>query len=86
LGKVLHHKDATGRVAKWVIELIIYDIIFNPCTAINAQALNDFVAEWAAIQVLVETKVLYYQTIIFMEHYNLVELQIQFLTSNNIGS
>jgi hypothetical protein len=23
---------------------------------------------------------------IFMEHYNLVELQIQFLTSNNIGS
>jgi hypothetical protein len=30
LGEMLHNKDATGRVAKWAIELGVYDIIFKP--------------------------------------------------------
>jgi hypothetical protein len=47
LGEMLHNKDATGRVAKWAIELGVYDIIFKPWTMVQAsQALSNFMAEW----------------------------------------
>ncbi|XP_028105177.1 uncharacterized protein LOC114304201 [Camellia sinensis] len=46
--KVLFEKaDFIGRILKWAIELGQYDIKFQPCTAIKAQALTDFVAEFA---------------------------------------
>lgn len=35
-----------GGVAEWVIELGVYDIIFKPWSAVKAQALGEFVAEW----------------------------------------
>ena len=44
--EILHNRDATGRVAKWVIELLPLDIKFEAKKAIKSQAIADFVAEW----------------------------------------
>jgi hypothetical protein len=44
LGEILNNWEATGKIAKWSIELSMYDIIYKPRTAIKAQALSDFVA------------------------------------------
>jgi hypothetical protein len=45
LGEILNNNEATRKIAKWVIELSMYDIIYKPRTAITAQALSDFMAE-----------------------------------------
>jgi hypothetical protein len=37
LGEILNNKEATGKIAKWTIELFMYDIIYKPRTAIMAQ-------------------------------------------------
>ncbi|XP_028102771.1 uncharacterized protein LOC114302010 [Camellia sinensis] len=39
--------DFTGRILKWAVELGQYDIKFRSRTAIKAQALADFVVEFA---------------------------------------
>jgi hypothetical protein len=46
----LNNKEATGKNAKWAIELSMYDIVYKPRIAIKAQALIDFVAEWMETQ------------------------------------
>ena len=38
--------EATGRIAKWAIELGELHLNFRPCTAIKSQALVDFMAKW----------------------------------------
>jgi ribonuclease HI len=65
LGKILNNREATGKVAKWTIELSMYDIFYKPRTAIKAQALSDFVAEWAEIQTRPKERELEYWTINF---------------------
>ena len=35
-----------GRIAKWAIELLPFDITYRPRRAIKSQVLADFVAEW----------------------------------------
>jgi hypothetical protein len=50
LGKILNNREATRKIAKWAIELSMYDIVYKPMTAIKAQALSDFVAEWKETQ------------------------------------
>jgi hypothetical protein len=50
LGKILNNREEIRKIAKWVIELSMYDIVYKPRTAIKAQALSDFVAEWTEIQ------------------------------------
>jgi hypothetical protein len=50
LGKILNNREATGKIAKWAIELSMYDIVYKPRTTIKAQALSDFVAEWTDTQ------------------------------------
>jgi hypothetical protein len=50
LGKILNNREATGKIAKWVIELSMYEIVYKPRTMIKAQALSDFVAGWIEIQ------------------------------------
>jgi hypothetical protein len=50
LGKILNNREATGKIAKWAIELSMYEIVYKPRIAIKAQALSDFVAEWTEIQ------------------------------------
>jgi hypothetical protein len=39
LGKILNNREATDKIAKWAIELSMYDIVYMPGTAIKAQAL-----------------------------------------------
>ncbi|CAL9027380.1 unnamed protein product [Prunus brigantina] len=46
LRSILHSPDASQRLMKWAIELSQYDLIYRPKTAIKAQALADFVAEF----------------------------------------
>jgi ribonuclease HI len=65
LGEVLHNKEATGKIAKWAIELAVYDLEFKPRTTIKAQALSNFVAKWTECQQPPPTKVLEYWTLNF---------------------
>ena len=46
LNDIINNRDATGRFAKWSIELLLFDITYKPRRAIKSQALADFVAEW----------------------------------------
>jgi hypothetical protein len=50
LGEILNNREATRKIAKWAIELSMYNIVYKPRTAIKAQALSDFVAEWIETQ------------------------------------
>jgi hypothetical protein len=45
LGDVLKNTEAVGKIAKWAIDLAMYDIEFKSHTAIKAQALSDFMVE-----------------------------------------
>ena len=46
LNDIINNRDATGRIAKWAIKLLQFDITYKPRRAINSQVLADFVAEW----------------------------------------
>jgi hypothetical protein len=46
LGDILWNQDATGRIAKWAVELGALNIDFKPRTTIKSQALVDFMVEW----------------------------------------
>jgi hypothetical protein len=46
LGEILNNREATGKIAKWAIELSMYGIVYKPTTIIKAQALSDFMVEW----------------------------------------
>ena len=50
LADILNHPGATGRVAKWNIELSPRDLQFKPPTAIKAQLFPDFLVEWTEVQ------------------------------------
>jgi hypothetical protein len=65
LGEILNNREATGKIAKWAIELSMYDNIYKPRTAIKAQSLNDFVAEWTETQTPPKQGELEYWTINF---------------------
>ncbi|XP_061372482.1 uncharacterized protein LOC133314946 [Gastrolobium bilobum] len=43
--QVLHKPNLAGRMMSWAIELSEYQIVYEPRTAIKAQALADFIAE-----------------------------------------
>ncbi|CAA0824155.1 Unknown protein, partial [Striga hermonthica] len=46
LRQILQRPDTSGRMVKWAIELGQFDIHYQPRTAIKAQALSDFIAEF----------------------------------------
>ena len=64
-GEILKGRDAAGKIAKWAIELSMYDIEYKPRTAIEAQGLSDFVAEWTEAQLPEEIKKLEFWMIYF---------------------
>jgi hypothetical protein len=52
LSKIISCKHATGRVAKWAIELAAHTIQYKPRTTIKSQILVDFFADWGENQYL----------------------------------
>ncbi|SPT18305.1 unnamed protein product [Triticum aestivum] len=52
LADIIGNRDASGRLAKWAIELPPYTIFYQPRTAIKSQALADFLVDWAETQYL----------------------------------
>jgi hypothetical protein len=65
LGEILHNREATGKIDKWVIELSMYDIVYKSTTVIKAQALSDFMVEWTETQTPPKERELEYWTINF---------------------
>jgi ribonuclease HI len=50
LGEIIQCREASGRIAKWAVELMGETISFAPRKAIKSQVLADFLAEWADTQ------------------------------------
>ena len=50
ISDIINNKDASGRVAKWAIELAPYTPSYETRDTIKSQALADFLVDWAEIQ------------------------------------
>ena len=50
LNDIIKNRDTIGRIAKWAIELLPFDITFKPRQAIKSQVLADFVTEWTEVE------------------------------------
>jgi hypothetical protein len=50
LGEIIQYREASGRIAKWAVEIMGETISFAPWKAIKSQVLADFVAEWVDTQ------------------------------------
>jgi ribonuclease HI len=50
LGEIIQCREASGRIAKWAVELMGEMISFAPRKAIKSQVLVNFVAEWVDTQ------------------------------------
>ena len=50
LGDIIQNREATGRVAKWEIELGPHHLKYVPRTAIKSQALVDSINNWIELQ------------------------------------
>ena len=50
LGEVIQNQDATGRIAKWALELMGQGIAYVSQTVIKSQVLVDFIAEWTKVE------------------------------------
>ena len=48
--KVMNKPEAEGRMVQWAIELSQFDVEYRPRTAIKAQALADFIAEFTTLE------------------------------------
>jgi hypothetical protein len=46
LGEIVQNREASGRIAKWAVELMGETLSYAPCKAIKSQVLVDFLAEW----------------------------------------
>lgn len=51
LGDIIQNREATGRIAKWVIELGPLNIKYVAQMAIKSQALVDFTNDWTECQI-----------------------------------
>ena len=52
LSEIIGCWDASGRVAKWAIQLVGHTILYEPRTMIKSQALADFLVDWTKTQYL----------------------------------
>jgi ribonuclease HI len=50
LGETIQSREASGRIAKWAVELMGKTLSFAPRKAIKSQVLADFLAEWTDTQ------------------------------------
>ena len=49
LAEIMNNRYATGRIAKWGLDLLSYNIHYQTKKAIKSQALVDFLAEWTEV-------------------------------------
>jgi hypothetical protein len=49
-GEIIQCREASGRIAKWAVEIMSETISFASRKAIKSQVLVDFVAEWVNTQ------------------------------------
>jgi hypothetical protein len=61
----MNNREATEKIAKWAIELSMYNIVYKPRIAIKTQALSDFIAEWIKTQIPLKERELEYWIINF---------------------
>ena len=47
---IIRNREATGRVAKWAVEIGVHNIKYEPRKVIKSQALADFIADWEEAQ------------------------------------
>ena len=50
LGDIIQNREATGRVAKWAIELGLHGLKYMPRTTNKSEALVDFINDWTELQ------------------------------------
>jgi hypothetical protein len=50
LGEIARNREASGRIAKWTVELMGETLSYAPRKAIKSQVLEDFLAEWTDTQ------------------------------------
>jgi hypothetical protein len=50
LGEIIQCREASGRIAKWAVELMGETLSFVPRKAIKSQVVADFLAEWVETQ------------------------------------
>jgi ribonuclease HI len=50
MGEIIQSREASGRIAKWEVELMGKTLSFAPRKAIKSQVLADFLAEWTDTQ------------------------------------
>jgi hypothetical protein len=50
LGEIIRNLNASGRIAKWSVELMGETLTYTLCKAIKSQILADFVTEWTDTQ------------------------------------
>jgi hypothetical protein len=50
LGEIDRNQEASGRIAKWMVELMGETLSYAPRKAIKSQVLTDFLAEWTDAQ------------------------------------
>jgi ribonuclease HI len=50
LGEIIQSREASGRIAKWAVQLMGETLSFAPQKAIKSQVLADFLAEWTDTQ------------------------------------
>jgi hypothetical protein len=50
LGEIARNREASGRIAKWTVELMGETLPYAPRKAIKSQVLADFLAEWTDTQ------------------------------------
>src|SRR6266540_3913035 len=65
ISDILHNRDATGRIAKWAMELRSFELSFQSQMAVKSQALIDFIVEWTETQTPAITEKLEYWTMYF---------------------
>lgn len=65
LGDITQNREATGRVAKWAIELGPHGLKYMSQITIKSQALVDFINDWTELQMFEEKPDNTYWTIPF---------------------
>ena len=50
LGEIIQNREATRRITKWSVELMVGTLTYAPRKAVKSQALADFIAEWTDTQ------------------------------------